>query len=107
MSETEKVLEILSDMANGLEALAINVKHQIEALTQPKPKWDPSNIKWEQAEGSSGPYERSEDVNSIDFKEAIEDLAEHNGKLSRKEADGTWFYWKFQKSPIIGRKRTK
>ena len=76
-------------------------------VQQPKPKWDSSNIKWEEAEGSSGPYQRSEDVNSINFKEALKDLEAHNGKLSRKEADGIYFYWKFQKSPIIGRKKRK
>ena len=72
-----------------------------------KPKWYSANIKWTEAEGSSGSYQRSEDVDSLDFKEALKDLAEHGGKLSRKEADGIYFYWKFQKSPIIGRKKRK
>jgi len=63
--------------------------------------WNPDKIKWVMAEGTSGPYERSEDVNSIDFKELIKDLEVHNGKLSRNG----FFYWKFVKSPIIGRKK--
>ena len=63
--------------------------------------WNPDKIKWVEAEGTSGPYERSEDVNSIDFKELIKDLEVHNGKLSRNG----FFYWKFAKSPIIGRKK--
>jgi len=74
---------------------------------QSKPKWDSSKMKWVEAEGSSGLYQRSEDVDSLDFKEALKDLAEHGGKLSRKEVDGTWFYWKFEKSAIIGRKKRK
>ena len=63
--------------------------------------WNPDKIKWVETEGTSGPYERSEDVNSIDFKELIKDLEVHNGKLSRNG----FFYWKFAKSPIIGRKK--
>jgi hypothetical protein len=75
-----------------------------ESITQaekPKSSWDPSKIKWTEAEGSHGRYERSEDVNSLDFKELMKDLEQHNDKLSR---DG-FFFWKFEKSAIIGRKK--
>jgi predicted thioredoxin/glutaredoxin len=68
-------------------------------------KWDSTKINWVEADGTHGKYERSEDVNSLDFKEAMKDLEAHGGKLSRKENDGTWFYWKFEKSAIIGRKK--
>jgi len=68
-----------------------------------KPNYDPSKIKWVQAEGASGPYERSEDVDSLDFKALLKDLEQHDGKLSR---DG-FFYWKFEKSPVVGRKKRK
>jgi len=65
--------------------------------------WDPSKIKWESAEGSAGPYERSEDVNSLDFKAMVKDLAEHKGKLSRDNL----FYWLFQDGATVGRKKRK
>jgi hypothetical protein len=74
-----------------------------ESVTQPqeqKPKWNPNNIKWVEAEGTHGKYERSEDVNSLDFKELMKDLEGHSGKLSR---DG-FFFWKFEKNAVIGRK---
>lgn len=37
----EKVLEILCDLANGLEAAAVNLKHQIAALEGIKEEQDP------------------------------------------------------------------
>ena len=63
--------------------------------------WNPNNIKWVQAEGTSGPYERSEDVDNLDFKEMMKDLASHNGKFQREG----YFYWAFQKASIVGRKK--
>jgi hypothetical protein len=76
-----------------------------ESVTPQKPQqttvhWDPSKIKWVEAEGSHGKYQRSEDVNSLDFKELMKDLEAHQGKLSR---DG-YFVWKFEKNAVIGRK---
>lgn len=65
--------------------------------------WNPERIKWMQAEGSSGPYEKSEDVNSLDFKEMLKDLAAHSGKFFR---DG-YFYWTFQNGATVGRKKRK
>ena len=63
--------------------------------------WNPDKIKWVWAEGTSGPYERSEDVNSIDFKEMLKDLGEHKGKFQREG----YFYWAFQKAAVVGRKK--
>jgi hypothetical protein len=62
--------------------------------------WDPSKIKWEEAEGPKGRYERSEDVNSLDFKQLIKDLALHNGRLRREG----YFYWLFENGVTCGRK---
>lgn len=98
----EKILEALSDLANGLESAAVNLRHEISELVKidEEATWAPNKIKWENAEGSSGPYERSEDVNSTDFKAMLKDLAAHQGKLSR---DG-YFYWTFQNGATVGRK---
>jgi hypothetical protein len=99
----EKIAEVVVDFFNALEAACVNAKRQIvelKGIGEEKPKWDPSKIKWVQAEGSKGSYERSEDVDSLDYKELLKDLEAHNGKLSR---DG-FFYWKFEKSAVVGRK---
>ena len=101
----EIFLEDFLDMLNGMEASIANMKQQIAKLVgvaeeKPKFSWDPDRIKWEKAEGCKGDYERSEDVNSLDFKELLKDLAQHKGKLTR---DG-WFYWTFKNGSTVGRK---
>ncbi len=58
-------------------------------------------IDWQQAEGRSGTYERSEDIDSPGHKALLKDLAAHQGKLTR---DG-YFYWTFRDDSTIGRKR--
>jgi len=99
----ERILEILCDLANALEAAAVNAKRQITMLvgSDEEPAWNPIKIRWIQTQGASGPYERSEDVNSPEFKALLKDLAAHQGKLSR---DG-YFYWAFQSGATVGRKK--
>jgi len=63
--EDLKILaEEIVDFCNGLEALAVKLRTQIEKLFGESQRWDwnPAKIKWEKAEGSKGEYERSEDV---------------------------------------------
>lgn len=75
-----------------------------------KPFWDPTRIKWVDVQGVSGPYQRypaegEKPEASEDYKNLLTDLKEHNGKLSRKEPDGsTWFYWLFKDQASVGRK---
>ena len=105
MSEDLTVfLEDLLDYLNGQEAILVKLKVQIEKLTGPQKKswtWDSSKIVWSKASGSKGEYERSEDVDSLDFKSMLKDLAGHNGSLVR---DGV-FYWVFQNGSTVGRKK--
>lgn len=65
--------------------------------------WTPDKIMWIEAQGSKGPYQKSEDINSLDFKELLKDLETHKGKLTR----GDYFYWRFEKASIVGRKKRK
>jgi hypothetical protein len=75
-----------------------------ETLSEPQePWWSPAKIKWQGANGTSGPYERSEDVNSKDFKLMLKDLQAHNGKLTREG----FFYWVFTNGSTVGRKLKK
>jgi hypothetical protein len=108
MSEKQDLaLEALMDFFDAVEAGIAQAKQHLKEAKVPVPdktKYDMNKIKWTQAEGASGPYERSEDINSIDFKELLKDLEQHDGKLSR---DG-YFVWKFEKNAVVGRKkRTK
>ena len=68
--------------------------------------FDPGNIKWVQANGFSGPYERypakGEKVElTQDYKALLKWLKEHDGKATY---DG-YFYWIFQDGATIGRKK--
>jgi hypothetical protein len=63
--------------------------------------WNPNDIRWTDATGNKGSYEKSEDYNSLDHKALIKDLASHQGKLSREG----FFYWLFENGSTIGRKK--
>jgi len=97
-------LEDLVDFLNGQEASLVKLRVQIEKLTGPQKKawtWEPSKISWNKSQGTKGEYERSEDVNSLDFKAMLKDLAAHNGSLIRD----CIFYWTFQNGSTVGRKK--
>lgn len=92
-------------IATGFNAILMELAGigEAEQAEMGRPHWNPSKIKWEQAEGNAGPYERSEDVNNLDFKALVKDLADHKGKLSRDSL----FYWLFQNGTTVGRKKRK
>jgi len=99
-------LEDFCDFLDGLEASIIKMKQQIAKLVgvaeeKPKFSWNPDKIKWEKAQGPSGEFERSDDVNNPEFKAMLKDLAQHNGKLTRNGV----FYWVFKNGSTVGRKR--
>jgi len=102
MSEEDIATEALCEYLNGCEAGVIQARRVI-AQRKGLENWDSSRIKWRQAEGARGPYQRSEDVNSVDFKLLVKDLQAHNGKLTK---DG-FFYWLFQNGSTVGRKERK
>jgi hypothetical protein len=89
------------DFLDTLEEAVQKMKQQIAKLVGVQPKWDPNKIKWEDAEGSSGQYQRSEDFNNPEFKAMLKDLQAHNGKLTRNG----YFYWIFKNGSTVGRKR--
>ena len=86
-------------------AIALDAMNEyLESLGPPgmeKSLWDPSKIRWVQAEGPKGLFERSDDVDSPDYKELTQDLSSHGGKLSREG----FFYWTFPDNKAVGRKR--
>jgi len=98
-------LEDFVDFLNGVETSCVKMRKQIEKLigSEVKHSWNPEAIKWEKAEGFKGEFEKSEDVNSLDFKNMVKDLVEHNGKLTRD----SYFYWLYPKSTVVGRKLRK
>jgi hypothetical protein len=102
---TDEDLKIFADdildFLNGLEASCVKLRKQIEKLWgAEKPAWDAAKIKWSQEAGVKGPFEKSEDVDSPDFKNLVKDLKAHGGKLYQ---DG-WFMWLYKNGATVGRK---
>ena len=101
----ERVLEILVDFANAIEAAAVSVKHKVSGIVGVKKEqaWDPAKIKWTDAQGSKGPYQKATEQEGNDFQALVEDLKQHDGKLRK----GSYFFWLFDRAPTttVGRKR--
>jgi len=100
---TAALLEFLNAVEAGVAAAKYLIRERKGISEKPTYPWDPAKIKWEQAQGSRGNYERSEDVNSPDFKALLKDLAAHQGRLFRND----YFYWAFKNGTTIGRKKRK
>lgn len=73
------------------------VQTKAKAVTK---DYDPEKIHWTPAQGERGPYQKSDDVNSPEYKALLKDLAAHGGKLQHLD----YFYWTFQNGSTIGRK---
>ena len=100
MSEDDVATAALLEFLNGAEAGIVQAKRLI-AQAKGVEDWNPSKIRWEKAEGSSGPYERSEDVNNPEFKSMLQDLTGHGGKMTRNG----YFFWVFKNGHTVGRKK--
>ena len=88
-------------ISTGLNAILTELAKVGEAEGSYKQRpWNPTQIKWEEAEGTKGKYERSDDVNNRDHKALVKDLAKHKGTLTH----GAHFYWLFTNGTTIGRK---
>jgi len=104
-----KQVDFLVKLRDAALMMADAANEYIESMAPPQvtennneaKKYDANKIKWEKSTGSSGPYERSEDINSTDHKALLQDLAAHQGKLTQ---DG-YFYWTFKNGFTIGRKK--
>jgi hypothetical protein len=95
-------IEDFVDFLNSLEASVVKMRAQIEKLEGVRLwNWNPDKIAWTKAQGEKGEYERSEDINSLDFKNLLKDLAEHKGSLIRD----SWFYWTFKNGSVVGKKK--
>jgi hypothetical protein len=95
MSEDDTATAALLEFLNASEAGITAAKHLImEAKGVAEEHswlWDPSKIKWQQTQGSSGPYEKSEDVNSSDFKQPNGQYDRTNQKKNEVEGfNGKW-----------------
>jgi hypothetical protein len=107
--EDEHDIEIAKASVEGLIDGWLTGTSIVEPQAQPqlaKPKWNPEKIKWAQAKGARGDYERypAEDQKveaTDDYKALLLDLKEHKLFFFR---DG-WNYWLFPDLVTVGRRR--
>lgn len=101
-SKTNSADVLAESLVNILKTSSSKGKESLNSKTREKPwNWDPQKIAWTKAQGTKGEYERSEDVNSPDFRNLLEDLSAHQGTLQRDSL----FYWTFPNGSTIGRKQ--
>lgn len=105
MGDSDDVLKLILDFVKAVESACVQLRQHVAQLKGVEPErewnWNPEAIKWSEHEGFKGAYERSEDVNNLDFKHMVKDLADHNGKLTRQGC----FYWLFKNGSTVGRKK--
>ena len=99
MTETEDMTS--SAFLEFLSAVEAGVAAARQIIKDSRVGWEPDNIRWEPAQGSAGPYERSEDSSNPEFRLMVKDLQAHGGRLT---VDG-YFYWEFKNGAVVGRKR--
>ena len=95
MSEDNTATAALLEFLNASEAGITAAKHlMMEAKGVAEEHswlWDTSKIRWQQTQGSSGPYEKSEEVNSSDFKQPNGQYDRTNQKKNEVEGfNGKW-----------------
>jgi len=104
LSEEIDFYEALAKVRDNLHGAAM----ALDELVQKKSKvvlkeYDLEKIKWDKAEGEKGPYEKTDDANSSEYKALRDDLAKHDGKMNI----GGKFYWVFKNGTTIGRKPSR
>lgn len=106
MADNEKILEVLADMANGLESLAVNLKRQVAELAGVKEEQKPAAVaemtfamlKFEPQKGEKlGDFETASPANNIPekFNTPFNILKQNNSGInSRYHGQGYQFaYW--------------
>jgi len=94
-------VDALNEVADSLAKLRDKIARLVGAVEE-KP-YDIDKIKWEPAEGSSGAYEKSEDVDNQHFKALLKDVQAQGGKMTV----GNYFVWSFKNGTVLGRKPRK
>ena len=107
MSE-EKVLEILCDFANALEAACVSVRQRIVELIGVKEAFaaDFDKLFWEKKEGVKGPYEQTSKraTNNSDIFKALQaKLRERNGFWQHQ---GFKYWFDRQDQDVIDRRKS-
>jgi len=104
MSEQDTTVMALPGFLDTTEAGIASANPLIaeaKGVTQESKPWNPTQIKWNQAEGSHGVYEHNEDTASQGFRLLVKELIQYDGKLP----SNGYFYWLFLNGSTVGRKK--
>ena len=88
---------------NDLDAEILKILGEPFTKTKTEPKYDLKKIKTVQAEGPSGPYKKANNQDGNDYRLLIEDLKNHDGKITK---DGL-FCWLFNDKSTVGMKPSR
>ena len=110
---TDQTQEALLLFCDAVDAAVTQLRRNLDPAAQPKRNdlsklpFDTSKIKWQDKKNEKGPFQFSEDFNSLDHKGLLKFLAEHipSKCVNSKDPEGrTWFYWTYSNGSTIGRK---
>ncbi len=93
-----KEADSLVKVRDGLTLALDGITELLDTL---RPFVDMSKIQWVKAQGPQGEYEKSTDIQNPEYQKLLDDLIQHNGKLT---VEG-FFVWQFSDGKAIGRKR--
>lgn len=86
----DKIVEALELFVSALENAVAVLKQNLPMKEQDNSKlrsWSPEKVKWVEAEGYRGPYERADPQSADDYKLLLSDLKAHDGKTQRRRED--------------------
>jgi len=88
--------------------VAVEAEKQLEKTSSPESLWDAEKIKWVEAEGARGPYQRYSAPHekaefTVDYKNMLKDIKEHGNRMTRSDH----FYWLFTDGATVGRKQRR
>lgn len=99
--EVDLFIKLRDSHAMALDA----INEYLESLAPPGASpagssYDVNKIQWQNAQGTKGPYEKTDGDNSADYAALVKDLQAHKGKMNIAGS----FYWLFENQKTIGRK---
>jgi len=100
-------VNFLIKLRDGCAMILDAANERLESLAPPGasptgPSYDVNKIQWQSAQGTKGPYEKTDGDQSPDYKALLQGLKFHKGKMN---IDGS-FYWLFENAVTVGRKKT-
>ncbi len=109
VEELEKMVYALADYANALESASQTLRDHLQELGPRVKDYDLGQLRWEEREGSSGPYQAATERGNLEppryghWQALVKDLRDHDGKLTKQG----YFLWLFQDEKTVGRKKQR